>query len=321
MHLLLVGPGALGCLLSSVITKGLGATGDRLTLLDYNRDRAEYLTSQGIVYQLGDTGKTLAVTAASDPRQLDRVDVVLLCVKSYDVVASLDFCRPLLSDTTLLIFLQNGISHLALGNQLGSATAAFGTTTEGATLLRRGHVRHAGSGVTYLGFPDRPDGHFAMLLDKTRAVLAAGGLQVEVTDRIIARIWAKLFINVGINALTATLGCKNGELLTLAGIDLRMQNAVDEAMRVARAEGIEIMDDPYLATRIVCSKTAENISSMLQDVKNRRRTEIDAINVAIVNMGLRNEIATPENSLLCQQVREIEAGYAGAGQFPQAARL
>lgn len=314
MHFLLVGPGALGCLLGAVVSKGLAATGDRLTLLDHNRDRAEYLTDEGIVYHLGETRETIAVVAASDPQGLDRIDVVLLCVKSYDVAASLDFCRPLLSDKTLVVFLENGISHLSPGSRLGGATAAFGTTTEGATLLRRGHVRHAGRGITSLGFLEKPADHFAMLLEKTRAVFGAGGLQVEVTDHIIARIWAKLFINVGINALTATLGCKNGDLLTIPGVDVRMQNAVDEAMRIGRAEGIEIMDDPYLATRIVCSKTAENISSMLQDVRNKRRTEIDAINGAVVSLGIRNGIATPENSLLYRQVKELEAGYAGQSQ-------
>jgi len=312
MHLLLVGPGALGCLLSAILTKGIGSTGDRLTILDHNRNRAEYLTREGIVYQLDGTDETIAVRAVADPHGLDPVapvDVVLLCVKSYDVAASLDFCRPLLSERTLLIFLQNGISHLGLGDLLAPATAAYGTTTEGATLLRQGHVRHAGRGVTYLGFPESPTAHFAELLDGTRAVLAAGGLQVEVTDHIIARIWAKLFINVGINALTATLGCKNGELLTLPGVDVRMQGAIAEAMRVAREQGIEIMDDPYLATRIVCKKTAENVSSMLQDVRNRRRTEIDAINGAVVALGRRNYIQTPENDLLCRQVKEIEAAY------------
>lgn len=310
MHFLLVGPGALGCLLSSIVTKGIAVTGDRLTLLDHNAERAKYLTGRGIIYQQGDTCSTVPATATSDPQHLEAVDVVLLCVKSYDVAVSLTFCRPLLTETTLVVFLQNGISHLSMGDHLGKATAAFGTTTEGATLLRRGHVRHAGSGVTSLGFLHNPDDHGALLLEKTRAIFAAGGLQVETTGNVLAKIWAKLFINVGINAFTATLACKNGELLTIPGIAERMRTAVYEAMCIARAEGIEVVDDPYRATRIVCSKTAENVSSMLQDVRNRRRTEIDAINGAIVAKGLNYGIKTPENSLLYRQVKEIEAGYA-----------
>ncbi len=309
MHFLLVGPGALGCLLSSVVTKGLAGTGDRLTVLDHNEERATLLCRQGIVYALGEESRIFPVAATSDPRRLEPVDVVLLCVKSYDVPASLAFCRPLLTENTLLIFLQNGINHLAMVDQLGLATAAFGTTTEGATLLKPGHVRHAGSGTTSLGFLDSPKLHQAQLLEKTRIVFAAGGLQTEITGKILTKIWAKLFINVGINALTATLGCKNGELLTIPGIDERMRSAVEEAMRIAKAEGIEIMDDPYLATRIVCNRTADNVSSMLQDVRIRRRTEIEAINGAVVAMAIRHGLQTPENSRMCRQVQELEAGY------------
>jgi len=148
-----------------------------------------------------------------------------------------------------------------------------------------------------------------LLLEKTHALMAAGGLQVHCTDKILARIWAKLFINVGINALTAILACKNGELLTRPGIDERMRIAIEEAMRIAEAEGIDLIDDPYPATRMVCSKTADNVSSMLQDVRNRRRTEIDAINGTVIAKGLYHGIKTPENSRLYHQVLELEAGY------------
>jgi len=312
MHVLLVGPGALGCLLASVLFRGTEGTDTRLSLLDHNPSRADFLNRRGILYDLHDEQRCIPLTVTADPLTLGPVDVLILCVKSYDIPASLTACRHLLQKGPLLLFMQNGIAHLDSGLMTGAAAVAFGTTTEGATLLARGHVRHAGSGATHLGFLARPDDRSVMLLERTAEIFRHGGLLTTITDDIMNRLWAKLFINVGINALTATLACKNGELLTMPGIDERMQTAVDEAMRIARAEGIEVMDDPYWATRIVCSKTAENVSSMLQDVRNRRRTEIDAINGAVVAKGLHYGIKTPENSLLCRQVKEIEAGYLTA---------
>ena len=308
MHYALVGPGALGCLLSSVVAKGM-ADSDQLTILDYNANRANHLSKEGIAYHLGEQQVTIPVTAISDPQTLDPVDVVLLCVKSYDVTNSLEFCKPILSKDTLLIFMQNGISHLDLPEYLHEATAAFGTTTEGATLLGTGQVRHAGSGVTYLGFLKPPDKQAAKLLQKTHDVFSAGGLLVQLTDKILARLWAKLFINAGINALTAILDCKNGALLTLPGAEKRMKSAVDEAIQIAEKKNILIMDDPHQTTRTVCQKTAQNVSSMLQDVRKKRRTEIDAINGAVVALGQITGIKTPENSLLYKQIKELEAGY------------
>ncbi|MCP4341125.1 MAG: 2-dehydropantoate 2-reductase [Desulfobulbaceae bacterium] len=308
MHFLLVGPGALGCLLSSVVSKGLSDS-DKLTILDYNSDRAKQLSQKGISYFLEDQQFSVPITAVSDPQLLDPVDVVLLCVKSYDVIKCLEFCKPILSNETLLIFMQNGISHLELQDHLHETNAAFGTTTEGATLLGTGQVRHAGSGLTYLGFLKPPKTQVAALLQKTSDIFSAGGLQVHLTDNILARLWAKLFVNAGINALTAILGCKNGELLTLPGVDRRMDAAVAEAMQIAREKNIPIMDEPHQTTRTVCRKTAKNVSSMLQDVQNTRRTEIDAINGAVISLGKTLGIETPENSLLYNQIKEIEAGY------------
>jgi 2-dehydropantoate 2-reductase len=88
-----------------------------------------------------------------------------------------------------------------------------------------------------------------------------------------------------------------------------MEAAIDEAMQLARSRNIPIMDEPCQATRLVCRKTAKNVSSMLQDVRKKRRTEIDAINGAIVAMGRKLGIDTPENRRLCNQVKELEAGY------------
>ena len=245
----------------------------------------------------------------SDPQILGPVDVVLLCVKSYDVINTLEYCKPILSKNTLLIFMQNGISHLNLQDHLHDASVAFGTTTEGATLLGTGHVRHAGCGVTYLGFLQPPGKLETVLLQKTHDVLSTGGIQAHITDNILARLWAKLFVNAGINALTAILNCKNGDLLTIPGIDRRMEAAVDEAIQIAKEKNIPIMDDPHQTTLIVCRKTAKNVSSMLQDVRNKRRTEIDAINGAVVTLGKESGIDTPENSRLYNQIKELEANY------------
>lgn len=310
MHVLLVGPGALGCLLASVISRGSEATGTRLSLLDHNPSRAVFIQQRGILYDLNDERRHIPLVVSTEPVALAPIDVIILCVKSYDVPASLASCRPLLQEGTLLLFMQNGIAHLDCGHLTGQATVAFGTTTEGATLLDRGHVRHAGSGATHLGFLAPRGDHDTKILEKTAEIFQKGGLITSITEDIMTRLWAKLFINVGINALTATLDCTNGDLLNIPGIRTRMKTAVSEAEAVARARGITIQDAPYAATVKVCEKTARNISSMLQDVRQHRRTEIDAINGAILKEGKALGIATPENQLLVNQIKEIEKSYS-----------
>lgn len=308
VHFLLVGPGALGCLVGSIVSKGIAGTEHHLTILDHNQQRAGFLSEHGITYILGENSTKSAIPVHFDPAAIDHVDVILLCVKSYDVAASLEFCGPLVTEKTLVIFLQNGISHLDVPRSL-ETISAYGTTTEGATLLSTGTVRHAGHGVTYLGFLEDVTDHISALLKTTREIFQRGGFETHLTEQIVARLWTKLYVNVGINALTAILRCKNGELLTLPEAGDRMQEAISETVEIAKAQNIPVLDTPYLTCQEVCRKTAENISSMLQDVQNCQRTEIEAINGAVVNLGLRFNIPTPANNLLCQQIKEIEAGY------------
>ena len=317
MHFLLVGHGALGCLLASYLSRGLAGTDVRLSLLDHNPERADFINRQGILCDQQDKQHKVPITAVASPEHINPVDVIILCVKSYDIPACLHFCQPLLLEGTLLIFMQNGISHLDCQHLAGKACCAFGTTTEGATLVNRGHVRHAGKGNTYLGFLTNPGDHAEKLLEKTAGLFADGGLTISITNDILNRLWAKLFVNVGINALTAILDCTNGDLLHIPGIPSRMKTAVEEAETIARKLGIGIATAPYPAAVEVCQKTANNFSSMLQDIRNKRRTEIDAINGAIVQHGMELNIATPENLQLVKQVKEIEDNFSSGPALGQ----
>jgi 2-dehydropantoate 2-reductase len=311
LDIVLAGPGALGCLLASLI--GRTAGGHRLTILDHRPARAAQLTDQGLFYQQGDCRQRVALQVVSDPDQLAGADIVVLCVKSSAVVSCLQRCRPLLGRQTLLVFLQNGISHLEVAGHCGDAAVAYGTTSEGATLLGPGTVRHAGVGRTFLGFLDPPTALAAELLGRFTALLTAAGMAAVESNDILSRLWAKLLVNVGINALTATLDCSNGALLELPGVKQRMMAAVSEARQVAEAQGIAVADDPWQMTETVCRQTASNISSMLQDIRRQRPTEIGAINGAVVDLGQRLGVATPENLRLTREVLALEATYLTAG--------
>ena len=89
----------------------------------------------------------------------------------------------------------------------------------------------------------------------------------------------------------------------------KLAAAVREGENVARGRGIQLPADPLAMTLDVCRKTAQNFSSMLQDVTNRRITEIDAINGAIADAGRKLGIPTPVNDELVRQVKEIEQAY------------
>ena len=146
-------------------------------------------------------------------------------------------------------------------------------------------------------------------------ILNAAGLATRITRRPAASIvWAKLFVNVGINALTALLRCPNGALAGFPGDQGKNDNG-----RAGGRGGGPGRRHPHrrrsaAATFRVCAATRTNISSMHQDIRNRRRTEIDAINGAVVAAGSKLGVPTPVNAELVRQVKELESAFADAGE-------
>ncbi len=309
MHVALVGPGALGCLLAFRLTRGDRNGEYRFTLLDHNVTRARTLAAQGIRYHYKDETEQAILPVSSSPSEIGIVDVVILCVKSYDVSDCLGFIAPLLGPDTLLLFMQNGVAHLEVDIPRHKGTPAYGTTTEGANLMGPGQVRHAGKGLTQLGFLGPVQESAEQKLRRITALFDNSGLKARITEQILSRLWTKLIVNAGINGLTAIFGCSNGELLTLPAAAEQMEQLVAEACDVALAAEIEVPRNALVITREVCEKTAANVSSMLQDVRRRRRTEIDAINGAVVAAGRRLGIATPANAELVLRVKELERSY------------
>ncbi len=319
MRIIIVGPGALGSLLAARIflflreqkNSGAGNDDHRLYLLDHRPDRAQLLNEHGL--RLKDNGRTVVcrLRVTADPKVIGHCDVLFLCVKALAVASALSSISPLLAPQTLLIAMQNGIGHLAVLARSPCNTAA-GITSEGATLLGPGHVRHCGSGITRLGLLRAGHDAALPLLQETTRLLNGAGLPAEITHHPLRHIWAKLFVNVGINALSAVHRRTNGQLLTSESIREQMRKAVNEAVAVAGAKDIPIVDDPVSSTFKVCRTTRNNVSSMLQDVAHQRPTEIEAINGAVVAAGEQLGIATPVNRELVRQIKAIEAAYGRA---------
>lgn len=306
MRYLVIGPGALGCLFASLLARGLTEEKDEVWLLDHRPERAKLVGQRGLIYEKEGQCVQVAVRTAHTADVIEYGDILIFCVKSYDLISSLIHWQPLLQEGSLAIFLQNGIGHLHIQQYTAKATPVFGTCSEGATLASDGHIRHCGSGATFLGFLNTVGDHPLTQLQKVSEHLNICGLTTTLSDNILVRLWAKLFVNTGINALTGIHRITNGQILQSEGLIKEMTAAINEACLIAQANGIVISEDPVQMAHQVCRMTSNNTSSMLQDINLMRQTEIDAINGAIVKEGKRLGIKTPVNARLAEKIKAIE---------------
>jgi 2-dehydropantoate 2-reductase len=179
----------------------------------------------------------------------------------------------------------------------------------GATLKAPGHVCHGGRGLTRIGFLSRGAREKQKNLDQVVDLFTGAGLPTERVDNILDFVWSKLLVNAGINALTVIFNCPNGDLPLNRETRKMLVAAVLEGESVAKALGIALPEDPVRQTLAVCEATAGNISSMLQDVRRGRPTEIGAINGALLDKAEELGMELPVNRALVAGVKAIEAGY------------
>ena len=302
MKISVVGPGALGCLFAAILAEA----GHQVWLLDHRVERARLIEDQGIYLHDRQGQRRVSVRATADPAQIGMVQLAFLCVKSAVVEGAARNLLPILGSESLLIALQNGIAHHRLLTEI-LPFWALGITAQGANLLGPGSVRHGGFGPTYLGFLADVDELIKHRLQGAVDLMSHAGIATSFSSDILAVAWNKLIVNAGINALTALEDCANGELLARPAALATLKAAVREAAQVGKACGIRIASDPVTMTVGVCRETAENISSMLQDIRQRRHTEIEAINGVIVRQAAAFGILVPTNQALLAGVKALEA--------------
>ena len=106
--------------------------------------------------------------------------------------------------------------------------------------------------------------------------------------------------------MTALLNVKNGELLERPSARALMRELAREAASVAEALGMALpFRGPERAVEVVARRTAENTSSMLQDVLRGAPTEVDVINGAVVRLGEKMNVATPVNRVILALVKAL----------------
>jgi 2-dehydropantoate 2-reductase len=242
------------------------------------------------------------------PGDLADAEALLFFVKSSATAAAARQFGGVAGSATIAVTLQNGLGNeQILREAFGAERTAAGVTSQGATFVGPGRVRHAGAGPTHLCMSNRDNRKLAPLAE----ALNRAGFETHLEKNIDSLVWSKLVINVGINALTALTGLANGRLLDFPQLRSLMADLVGEAVRVAQARGVPLAyAEPLATVYSVAEKTGRNRSSMLQDFDRRRPSEIDFINGAILREAEALGIEVPVNRTVTRLVQALDALHA-----------
>jgi len=305
MRVAIIGPGAIGCTIGAYLVRG----GLEVAFLERDELAAERLERSGIRVQ-GVRGEFhVPAPSTCDASRVGPVDLAIVCVKAFDTMQAMWQHAAVVGPTTIVTTFQNGLGNVeTLAGIVGEGRVLGGSTTLGANLLAPGHVHHAGDGDTFVG---ELGGGVSGRAEHVAQALTAAGIATRAATDITVRMWAKLAINTGINALTAILRVRNGALARHPETLTLLESAVRETAAVAHVRGVTLDAETLVErTREVARRTGANISSMLSDVLAGRRTEIAEINGAVAMIGRDRGVPTPVNGLLAVLVCAVEATAA-----------
>ena len=303
MKVSVIGAGAMGSLFGGLLAENKIP----VQLIDIWAAHIDSINANGLIIERNGQKRHVHIRAVTDPGDSGKSDVALIFVKSMHTRAAARTAAKVLTDSGVAITLQNGLGNAAvLADILGEKRVVAGTTAHGATLVGPGSIRHAGAGPTVIGMWK---GVSDDVLHDIARLFNNAGISTRTVENVQEVIWKKLLINVGINAITALTGIRNGELLDLDETRELCRNAVEEAAAVAKALNIPVDADIVERVFEVAGTTALNRSSMGQDVDNRRQTEIDTINGAIVHEARRLGVPVPVNQTLTALVKARQSHY------------
>ncbi len=226
----------------------------------------------------------------------------IITVKAYELRDVLNVIKDKIDYGYIV---QNGLGLIELASHYLGEDRAFGLiTTYGVTRREEWMSRISGIGKFILGQPgDAPQNN---VYEEVFQALQEGGANVEKTRDITPYIWLKVAVNAAINPITTILGSKNKVILENPWAKETAVTVTREVANLAEELGIKLPSDPVQVLFEIADTTSENYCSMLQDFRERRKTEIDFINGRVWRLGKAVGMELPYNRSLYYMVRALE---------------
>ncbi len=308
MKICILGAGGMGSLYGAHLST---VPENEVWLVDVFKAHVDKINKDGLCIECNGVDTYYKnLKAVENSSEIGVCDLVVLFVKGTNTRQAIEANKNLFGPETMCMTVQNGLGNAeVIASIIGDENVACGTTEQGARLLEPGKVldMNKGKGKTVIG---DVHGGVTPRVEKVGDALRAAGFETYVSESVRTLIWDKLIVNVGINGCCAAMNLTNDQVWTIPEANWIHVAAVNEAIAVAKGLGVKLSyDDPLAHVKEVCGFTVGNRCSMLVDVDNKRKTEIDLINGAVVREGKKLGIPTPVNETIVNIVKVKELQY------------
>tara|TARA_B100002003_G_scaffold155033_1_gene143775 strand:+ start:6188 stop:7102 length:915 start_codon:yes stop_codon:yes gene_type:complete len=283
MNIIVLGAGAIGSLYGAKLSKLNDVTlvARQKHINKINNDGLKIVGIEENVYKLKATAKI---------ENIENNTLILLTTKVHDNKKAIDTIKDLIKKDTIILCMQNGLySENIVKDIVGDRCLVLrGITNVGATFLEPGKVQFSNLSSTKIENSNISE-ELAENFDKC-------GLKCSVSENIKQDIWKKLILNCVLNPVSAILRVENGKIAD-ERLNTLKKSIVDECLKVAEKDDVRF-DIDFVKIINDAIKDSRNLSSMHQDVLKGKKTEIDYLNGAVVELGKKYGIKCPVNEAL-----------------------
>ena len=285
MKINVIGAGSMGIALSCFLLRK-----NEVVLTVKKGEKGFY--DRGVVLREGDKEERFFVKVSEGTED---ADITIIAVKSYDLA-------KVYEDYDLkgnVVLIQNGLTHIGIEKK--GVNKIYAVTTWGSKKVAKGVAELTGRGYFRVGSKSvRIDLSF----------LKAVGINAEWVENIEEEIYRKAAINAVINPITALFGVKNGLVSSEPELWSIASQAIGELEVLFSKMGYHLEIEKNVIE--TCKVTAENTSSMLQDIQQGRRSEIDSITGEIISLGKKQGVEMGLNKFLYESVKFLQSHYKSA---------
>lgn len=309
MNVAVIGAGAMGMLFGSRLARA----GHDVMLIDVDAARVAAIEARGVA-ENGAAVPCRAFLPGTAPEHV--TDLLIVFTKATHTVPAIRQSGALLRDGGVVLTLQNGLGNgAAIAEQVGADRVLVGITNWPADLKGHGEIHVGGSGMVKLWSFDGED---RTAIHPVVDALAGAGLNATAEPSVETAIWTKVIFNATLNGIAALTGLTVGQIGDVEPVRALAMRVVAEGAAVARAQGIAIDEDEVrLSVVFALTHHRGHKPSMLQDVKAGRRTEVDAIQGALIDAAHRHGIAVPALETCAALLRGVDARNAPVGRLSE----
>jgi 2-dehydropantoate 2-reductase len=241
--------------------------------------------------------------ATDNPATIGPVDVVLFTTKLYDTTEAAAQLKPVMGPDTFIVTIQNGVSGADLiGEVLGHGKVLAGSTYIISHLEEPGVIRHMGT-FQRIVFGEL-DGTLSARGKAFEQVCRAADIDVEFSDKVLTTMWEKFIPLTVMSGMTSLMRLPIGPILADPDLSAMVDAAVEEAVSVGRAKGVELHEKA--STRVqktVRMAPYDTKASMLIDLERGKKMELPWLSASVAKWGEELGVPTPTHKFIATALK------------------